>query len=43
MSPRIVSRADQPSFLTGTKAPKSERLHLPMRPVDEITDIGTGA
>jgi hypothetical protein len=33
----------QPSFLTGTMAPKSVRLHLPMRPVDNITELDANA
>jgi hypothetical protein len=39
----MLPRTDQPSFLTGIQAPKSERFHLPMRPADEITELADHA
>jgi hypothetical protein len=39
---KYYRKPDQPSFLTGIQAPKSERLHFSMRPADEIAELNSG-
>jgi hypothetical protein len=39
----MLSRTDQPSFLTGTHTPKSNRLPLPMHPANGITKFNAEA